>query len=264
VLLTSRHRLPIAAAFTLRVPGFSVPNPATSVELSGAVQFFCQEAQRHAAPLTLDSPTLAHIASYMSVQSGVAPCAQTGRRHWLSTVPALKFLKICGKPGRSSLEPCCSNPAGESLRTVFNSSWRQLSAPLQSVYVRCSLCSSFGRSGSTVAGAAAAELIALCDCSLLEHNTEGLLALHPLLREYAAEYALVLGLLAETQRSYMRYWLHRLRRCQTRAGRCSHRSTAGPTDPYLADLQQAWLLAVKAQELDLLAEALPTLERFFG
>jgi predicted ATPase len=266
LLLTSRHRLPIAAAFTLRVPGFSISNPATSAELSGAVQFFCQEAQRHAAPLTLDSTTLTHIASICRAVRGL-PLALKLAAHLAVHRPCAEIAQNLWEPGRLSfLESPVAATQLQSLRTVFNSSWRQLSAPLQSVYVRCSLfCSSFGgEAAAAVAGAAAAELIALCDCSLLERDAEGLLALHPLLREYAADYALVLGLLVETQRSYMRYWLQQVASSvKQELGGAAIAAQLARLDPYLADLQQAWLLAVKAQELDLLAEALPTLERFF-
>lgn len=266
LLLTSRHRLPIAAAFTLRVSGFSVPNPATSVELSGAVQFFCQEAQRHAAPLTLDSATLTHIASICRAVWGL-PLALKLAAHLAVHRPCAEISQNLWEPGRLSfLESPAAETQLQSLRTVFNGSWQQLSAPLRSIYVRCSLFSSSfgGEAAAAVAGASAADLIALCDCSLLERDAEGLLALHPLLREYAAEYALVLGLLAETQRSYTRYWLQQVASsAKQELGGAAIAAQLARLDPYLADLQQAWWLAVKAQELDLLTEALPTLERFF-
>jgi len=201
LLVTSRARLNVPGEHLLLVRGMDVP-PASRdrVEaMSGderrysALQFFAQSARRLQPAFELDDGNLAPVIRICRAVGGL-PLGILLAAAWTQMLSPAEVARELASQRGKGLDFLVADweetpPRQQSMRAVFDHSWRLLSERERKVMRALSLF----RGGYTreaaqqVADASLRELMALVRQSLLERTPAGRYEMHELLRQYAAE-----------------------------------------------------------------------------
>jgi predicted ATPase/DNA-binding SARP family transcriptional activator len=191
VLITSRARLNLPGEWVFELEGLSLPDDAGRGDpvQSGAVQLFLQTAGQIKRPVSLTLSDEAAIARICHLVEGI-PLAIELAAAW---VRVLSPGEIAAEIERSLDFLTASSPgmsgAHQSMRAVFDQSWRLLSADETEVFRRLSVFrGGFTRQAAEqVVGVSLPVLASLVDQSLVRRESTDRYAIHELLRQYAEE-----------------------------------------------------------------------------
>lgn len=190
VLVTSRERLGVPEEWVYEVPGLSFPALDAPLERAGAydaVRLFTARAEQVREGYRLSAGDLPHVLRICRLVQGL-PLGLELAAAWMRSATAeaiadeiaanVDFLRR-----RNSAE------RHESIRAVFENSWRMLTREEQQVLATLSVFrGGFTRDAArTVAHASTPVLSALVDKSLLQLLPSGRYERHPLLYQYVSE-----------------------------------------------------------------------------
>ena len=270
MLVTSRERLSIVAEHVLPVEGLSLPPESVTdpqaAQCCDAVRLLLQRAKRVQPAFTLTAENLEDALSVCRLVAG-NPLGIELAAEWLRALP---LEEIAAEIVRNTDFLSSSNRdmslRHQSLRTVFEHSWRLLTPPEQ----RALSCLAVFRGGfrkeaaSAVADVTYPLLASLLDKSMLRVSPNGRFDRHPLLHQYMAEkLAEDRAQEAESQRRHGRYYLAWLAQQEKALNGARQREAFQRIEEELENLRSAWRWAVSAGEVTLLAGGAFLLARFF-
>ena len=196
VLATSRVRLNIAGEQLLPLGGLPCADdsrqagraPAGDAQLSDAMLLFIETAQRLRPDWPADAVDLAHVQRICRLLDGM-PLAILLAASWIQSLrPAEIAAELeAGMEILRSADPALPE-RHRSIETVFEHSWRLLSAGEQQVFAQLAVFhGGFTReAAAAVTGATLAQLHALTGKFFINRNAAGRFTLHVLLRQFAA------------------------------------------------------------------------------
>jgi tetratricopeptide (TPR) repeat protein len=159
-----------------------------------------------------------------------------------------------------------TRPEHSSMRATLDQSWSLLAPSERNLLAALSVfAGSFDRTAARhVAGAALPLLASLCDKSLIETDSAGRFALHPVVRTYEAD-KLAAGpetQAAEYRRLHAEHYCGRLAKV-TDFDALDQSAALRRIELDLANISAAWDQAILLQRSDLLADAATAVERFY-
>jgi predicted ATPase/class 3 adenylate cyclase len=190
LLVTSRERLNLAGEYVVEVGGLSYPTTETSEDLTqyAAAQLFLKAAGRagNYHYMHTDAPLVARICRMLvGIPLGLEMAAASVRLLSLAEIAAEieQNLDFLSANWRSVPE------RHQTLRAVFDSSWRLLTPREQETFARLAVFhGGFTREAAAqVAGAVLTVLSTLVDKSFVRRDELGRFAIHPVLERYAYE-----------------------------------------------------------------------------
>ena len=182
ILATSRTHLDIAAEWRYEVVGLD------SDETGDAVALFVDRARR--AGSTVDPEADRQTIETLATRVGGMPLAIELAAAWAGMLTPAEILDEIGTDAGLLQSSASDAPdRHRSVRHVFEQSWSLLPDDLKPVYARLVVFAApFDRAAAAaVAGASLPDLAQLAKRSLLSKHGLDKYALHPLLREFAAE-----------------------------------------------------------------------------
>lgn len=191
LLVTSRERLNLQDEWVLAVRGMRVPEgerPETGDEYN-AIQLFVQSARRADARFTLTEAERPFVIRICQLVEGL-PLGIELAAAWVKALSCREIVAEIERCLDFLTTPLRDMPERhQSLRAVFESSWRLLSPPEQDAFQRLSVFhGGFGREAAlAVSDASLGVLSALVDKSLLYRDIAGHYSQHEAVRQYAAE-----------------------------------------------------------------------------
>jgi predicted ATPase/DNA-binding XRE family transcriptional regulator len=208
ILATSRERLRLSGEWVVELGGLHVPPAAANgdIDSSDAVALFVERARHLESELALTPANRAAITEICRQLDGI-PLAIELAATWVQT---LSCPEIADEIGRSLdfLSPDDQPATRQSLRTVFDRSWRLLDADQQQVLARLSLF----RGGCTreaatyVTGAALPQIAALIQKSLVRRAGDRF-ELHDVIRRFGAEKLAAMPGADAIERRFVEYYL---------------------------------------------------------
>jgi predicted ATPase/DNA-binding SARP family transcriptional activator len=192
LLVTSRERLNLEEEWLLPLQGLSYAKESSSLEeavTSDAVNLFVQRAKRVQPHFSLTEETLNDVLEICRLVDGT-PLGLELAAVWVRAMTPKEIARditYCLDFLRSDSRNLPKRQ--QSIRAVFDHSWKLLTAKEQDVLRKLSIFQGgFEReAANSVAGAPVAVLAALLDKSLLEVDNTGRYRFHPLLQQYARE-----------------------------------------------------------------------------
>jgi predicted ATPase/DNA-binding SARP family transcriptional activator len=191
ILVTSRERLHLKEEWIYHVKGLDYPPGEVACDLENydAVQLFLLSARRILSDFTPAAEDNAAVMRICQLVEGI-PLGVELAAAWLPIFSCREIAQEI-KHSIDFLTVSLRNlpPRHRSMRAVFESSWKRLSAQEKSVLHKLSVF----RGGFTqqavqaVADAAPSLLLALADKSFLRRNALGRYEIHKLLRQFAEE-----------------------------------------------------------------------------
>lgn len=259
LLVTSRERLNLQAEWAFKLDGLEVPLAGREDASCAAMQLFEKGAQRTRASFALNATVLPAAGRICRLVEGL-PLGIELASAW---VRALDCAHIADEI-QHNLDFLATTmrdvPEDQrSLRAVFDSSYRRLTAAEQRALARVSVFrGGFQEEAATaVLGPAARDvLINLMDKSLLWRDSNGRFELHELVRQYASEKLNPAELVAELHAGYFTEFLA----AQQPLFRTAREHEAVKAVRIEADnLRQMWRSASQHARADLLDKALVSL-----
>ena len=198
VLVTSRERLNLQGEQLYRVSGMRTPSvtdviawtdPEEQAKAFSALQLFVERARRVRPDFRLTQDNLEAVTEICRLVGGM-PLGIELAAGWLDV---LTPKEIVAEVARSMdfLETDLQDVSDRqrSIRAVFESSWKLLTAEEQKVFQQLTVFrGSFSREAAqTVSGASLRILLGLANKSWLQQVEEGRFALHEVLRQYGYE-----------------------------------------------------------------------------
>jgi len=193
LLVTSRERLNLQQGWGLEVSGLRFPTGAeteeTSLEAYEGIQLFVERAQRARPDFTLSRENGAYIVRIGQLVRGM-PLGLELAATWLRMMTCREITQEIER-GLDFLTTSLRDvpERHQSLRAVFEQSWRLLTKEERAVFRKLSVFRGGfrRRAAGRVAGASLPLLSSLVDKSLLRRTRAGRYEIHELLRQYAAE-----------------------------------------------------------------------------
>lgn len=213
ILATSRRRIELSSEWAVEVRGLDTDG------LEGAIGLFVDRAAQAGAIIDPAGEDGAPIATLCSRLGGM-PLAIELAAAWAGMLSPAEIASEIERD-LDFLESTARDTPDRhrSVRTVFDHSWKRLPEELRGVYARLSVFAApFDRTAAReVAGASLADLMTLSKQSLIMGSGLDRFALHPLLREFAAE-SLAADREAATNGYARHYWRFLTDRAQMLAG----------------------------------------------
>lgn len=245
LLVTSRERLNLYEETVLTLDGLPTPAPDAAPnepadEPAEAVQLFLRNVQQHNLNFSAAAETVAEIGSICRLLDGV-PLGIELAAGWVHRDSVAGIARQI-KESAAFLATDLRNvpPRHRSLRAVFLHSWQLLTANLRPILAALSVFP--GRftaaAAAEIAGADQSDLHALVDKSLLQKVDDTHYAIHPLLREFAAE-QLDVAAAAQVRSRHAGYFAAFIAACS----QTQHRPTYLQDLPALVDAYDDLLLA---------------------
>lgn len=269
LILTSRHRLPLAEGYTLHLTGLTVPPLGAdlpTIKENGAVRLFCTRAERHTGRFVINETNAEDIAAICRGVDGLPLAVRLAADlvRFATCKEILAQLQATGDLAASQFEIHTLAYHDTSMKNVFDYSWRLLPPRLHAISSSCALFASrfSTEAAKAVAGATLGELMELCDRSLLERQDDGHFSMHPLLRQYALNQMEQVPF-AEAEERYIHYLLAHLIRQGKNLTTDAVASVIDAIGAQLSDFTAAWIRGVQCADVDLLLAALTPLWRYF-
>ncbi|GAB4578069.1 MAG: BTAD domain-containing putative transcriptional regulator [Anaerolineales bacterium] len=284
LLVTSRERLNLYEEVVFDVPGLTIPQPGEALTQGSAAALFLQTAQRVQRQFLPENAAALAIIRTCQLLQGV-PLAIELAASWVRQYSPSQILQQVAT-SLDFLQTSFRNmpERHRSLRAVFDHSWDLLTPQEQGVF--CQLAIFEGGFTREAAQAVVSFqpavfssdmpstlkpdhlslntetwLLSLADKSLLQTQPDGRFALHPLLRQFAAEkQAEYTGVLDTVPHRHAEYYLNFL--CHLGSGEEPEHRTAIRTD--LPNLRLAWQWAAQTNDLIRLEQTAETLHNFFS
>jgi predicted ATPase/DNA-binding CsgD family transcriptional regulator len=267
LLLTSRERLSLQVETVYRVTGMAYPqqNAVTDVALYSGVQLFIDTARRLQPELQLTGDALGHVAEICRQVEGM-PLALVLAATWIDS---LSLAEIAEEIARSFdfLEATMRDmpERHQSIRMVFDPSWRMLSQAARTVFMRLSVFrGSFTRDAAqAVTGASLRILAGLVNKSLLRHTPDGRYDIHELLRQYAEEkLAEFPPDREEAHHLHCRYYAVFMRKQYPHLKTGRQKATLDVIDIELDNVLVAWRYAARAGQTTAIGDTIDSLSWF--
>ncbi|ANP47488.1 adenylate/guanylate cyclase domain-containing protein [Candidatus Viadribacter manganicus] len=256
VLVTSREPLGFPGELPLFLNGFAPPDDASLQNGSSpALQLFVHEARQRDAAFNVDAAQFPAFKEICRIVDG-SPLALRLTAQW-SLLLSLEEILERIESSVGFLSPENARDQRQTLRGVFDGSWRLLNPDQQRALARLSI---FSNSFNTVAAADAAGvdvrvLFELERKGLIVKSSLGRFAMHVMVREYARG---KLDPAAESivRRQHAHYFLHEVR--TNMLGRSSEARVAMLEQLRLdfLEVRAAWLHAVKSAEHALISDCI--------
>lgn len=192
VIITSRERLRLPGEWLIDLGGLICPQTAipASLETAGAAQLFAYHAHMVRPDLVLGPHERVHVARLCQLLEGL-PLAIELAASWMRILSCQAITEQVTRGfDIAALTPRGKPARHRSLRAVFSHSWHLLSDRERVTLRRLAVFHSPFTSSTAeeVADASSVLLAALLDVSLLRRFNSDHFELHPLIRQYAAEY----------------------------------------------------------------------------
>lgn len=211
ILITTRERLNLAGEWVFTLGGLEVPPASITdrLEAYSSVLLYCQCASQVSQSFSLNDANRAAVSEICRLVGGI-PLAIRLAAAWTRS---LSCQEIAAEIRRGldilSRQPGLAAENSEnSVRAVFEQSWKRLDPPDRSVFQRLSVFrGGFDRrAAEQVAAAAVESLSRLLDQSLLRMNLEGRYHLHDLLIKFGAEKLQQSGEAAAVRQRHFEYY----------------------------------------------------------
>lgn len=269
VLTTSRERLHLDAEWTYVLDGLATPE--YEEELFGAaaqtaaIQLFVQRAKRSRLQFALTPEELPHVLRICQLVGGF-PLGIELAAAWVRILSPLEIVREI-EADLTFLDPKSANGIkSQSVRAVFESSWRRLN--LQEQQVLCQLSVFYGgfrkEAAAAVADATTPLLASLVDKSLLRLSGNGRYDRHALLHQFMVEK------LAERQEDEVgaaerhgRYFHTFLAKAESELRGARAREAVVSVREELENLRLAWAWALRSGAGEEIARSAPALRVFF-
>lgn len=220
ILAASRQRLDLPGEWIFGLGGLEVPPPvmAADAEQYSAVALFLNRAQQASPGFELTEKNRACVSAICCLVDGF-PLAINLAAAWVATIPCAEIASEI----RSSLDILSiraeAGDSHNSVRAVFDQSWRLLTETERQVFPRLSVFrGGFDRpAAQSIAGANLQVLTRLVEKSFLRGSPEGRYDLHDLLLQYGAEKLAAAGETESTQRDHFQYYYQTARQNQPEA-----------------------------------------------
>ncbi|HEY1013437.1 MAG TPA: tetratricopeptide repeat protein, partial [Herpetosiphonaceae bacterium] len=267
LLVTSRERLNLYEEQVLELGGLGVPPEDAAPDQAdsfGAIQLFCQQAQRVSLGWEPQPGDGAHLARICRLLDGM-PLGIELAASWVRVMPCQAIAEQVAQ-GLDFLTSTFRNlpERHRSLRGVFEHSWRLLAPHERRALANIAVFrGGFSRAAAQqVADASLADLAALSDKSLIRRADERF-EVHELLRQYAHEHLAATRTVGALQERHMLHYLALLAR---QAGPLRGGDQLGALleiGQELENVRAAWGWAVRERQAKPLAAALDGLFHFF-
>ena len=262
LLVTSRVRLQLIEEVVFQLQGLALPlDKLEEYALAPAIQLFIDRAQRVNRRFVVAKGQFEIIADTCRLVEGTPLAIELAA----SNMHAYSLDDVAHQLADSFhlLETSHRNvpPRHRSLRAVFEHSWRLLGQHEQLVFAKLSIFpDSFDAAAAhAVANASRTMLVTLCNKSLLQTSDRVRFAIHPLLRDFSAEY-LSPTLAVKCEHAYVRHYAHQLSQLKQRDIQFDH--AALTTDA--PNIERMWRLAIAQQNSAALQQASQTLFQFYA
>jgi predicted ATPase/Tfp pilus assembly protein PilF len=249
LLVTSRERLRLEEEHVFVVSGLAFPTGDVALAQaaeSEAVSLFVQRAKQMRPEFTLTNETLPPILKICQFVEGL-PLGLELAATWVRLF-SLEEIVLELKQNLDFLAATTRNipERHQSLRAVFESSWRLLNPKEQSVLSQLSVFQGGFRreAASEVADATIPVLASLLDKSLLRVTNEGRYSLHPLVRQFAEEKLLDAK---GTKAKHSSHYTHVVEACNKKLNGRKQKAALQVIAEELANIRVAchWLVANK-------------------
>ena len=262
VLATSRERLNLMGEWVFTLSGLPVKNGTAT---SSAMQLLQNHAELAHPGLVIQTEDIAHIEKICNMVGGM-PLALILAASWADM---FSFAEIAAEIQQNVdfLETDMMDiPVRQrSIRAVFETSWRRLTADQQQVFMKLSVFhGGFTRQAAQkVAGANLRNLRALINQSLVVTEEDGRYAIHELLRQYAAAKLAASGELEATELAHSNYYLAALRAWEDDLRAGPRQITAlREVERAWENVRAAWYLAVEMGNVTAVNQAVEGLHFF--
>ena len=193
LLVTSRERLSVQAAYNLPLAGLDVP-PAHVMDVESALTFdsvrlFNERAMRQPQAAALDDGNVGYVARICRLVEGL-PLALELAAAWAGY---LTYVELCQTVAENmdmlGVELVDMPARQRSIRATLDSSWQLLAPPLQTNLRQLAVFrGGFQREAALkIANTTLNSLNALIDKSLLRRDNEGRYNWHPLVQQFAEQ-----------------------------------------------------------------------------
>lgn len=220
LLVTSRERLNLSGEWALELEGLEVPpadTPAEEAQRFSAVQLFLNTARRSRPGFALQAEDLPWIIGLCRQVEGL-PLAIELAAGWAHRLTCREIAAEVERGTDLLVSRLRDVPERHrSLQTVFDNSWRLLSAAEQRVFCQLAVFrGGFRRpAAERVAGASLAALSGLADKSLLRRTPDGRYQTHILLAQLALEQLNVSPPLeSAARRAHCHYYAALMQECE--------------------------------------------------
>jgi predicted ATPase len=281
LLVTSRERLALREEWLYEIHGLTYPLPAPPEEMGnledvaaeyGSLQLFLHNASRVQADFAPSADEGRNIMRICQLVEGM-PLGIELASAWIRTLTCQDIAQEIER-NLGFLTTAWSNvPARhQSVRAVFDHSWRSLTGEERTVFRRISVLEGgFHRQAAAqVASASLAELSSLVDKSLLQvtpvrsDQGESRYSLHELLRHYGAEHlARDPEEEAEIQRSHCLHFARFLQQREQEISAGEQRRALEAIGDEIENVRAAWRYAVRNENSDAIQSSFGGLFRFY-
>jgi predicted ATPase/Tfp pilus assembly protein PilF len=266
LLITSRERLRLEEEHVFVLSGLAFPTGDVTLGQAAeceAVSLFVQRAKQMRGEFLLDNETLPDVLQICKLVEGL-PLGLELAATWLRML-SCQDIVVEIENNLDFLTTTTQNiPARhQSLRAVFESSWKLLNAKEQIVLAQLSVFrGGFRReAASEVAGATIPLLASLLDKSLLRVTNEGRYSLHPLVRQFAEE---KLTDAEATKIKHSSYYTHLIKQCNTKLNGRNQKEALRVIGEELANIRAACQWAASSKEVTALQTFTEPLLVYFG
>lgn len=255
LLVTSRERLYLQGEWVFDLQGLPVPASGETEPLAAysAVALFVASARRVQPGFSLDEENGAAIARICRLVDGMPLGLELAAAwvHLLSCAEiaqemeqSVDFLAVARRdaPDRH-----------RSLRTVFDHSWRLLSAEEQQGLAALAIFrGGFTRAAAAaVAGASLPLLAALVAKSLVQRRESGRYDLHELVRQYAGQRLEEFGQATTVRNQALAFFTHLAQATNQQIGRDQHQAAMAQIEGEMGNLRAALRWALQSRQADL-------------
>jgi predicted ATPase len=270
LLVTSRQRLNVRDEWTVPVGAMHLPRDGEAfpgdggdaMERYSALRLFQQSARR-AKPGIVFGGDDVPIAAQICERVGAVPLAIELAAGWVRTLSLSEISREVAGDLDFLTGPKDAPARHGSIRAVFRSSWKLLSADEQDALRRSSVFrGGFGREAAhEVLGASLAVLSALVDKFLLHRDADGRYWRHVLIEGFVREEAAAHpDEVAEMEERHSRYYFDLLlRHDRLWKGRKQHEGLTA-IDSDMQNVRSAWAWAVAKRHENALDRVMPSLE----
>jgi len=266
VLVTSREQLGLEAEQILPIKGFSIPSDPSQALHSDAVRLFTLRVQRLRPQFKPETSNLKAILEICRLVEGF-PLGIELAAVWMRALPIGAIVSEISQ----SMDFLRSNssdlaPRHQSIRVVFEHSWRLLTPEEQDALKRLSIFrGGFEREAAKLAaGVSLLVLASLLDKSLLYINAEGRYFRHALLYQYMQEkLSQEPQLERAAQAEHGSYYLHLLQNCLEQVRGSDPKPAFAIMATEFENLRAAWHWAAGEAKVHLIKATTEAWMRFF-
>jgi len=276
LLVTSRVRLNVQGEQLYSLDGIDFPQDdqatATTISQSSAVDLFVQSARRVQPGFALTHENSATVATICRLVQGM-PLAILLAAAWVEMLTPAEILAELrqGDERTPTLDFLTTDlhdiPTRQrSLRTVFDHSWRLLSAEEQTRLAELSLFrGGFTRAAAqAVTGATLQDLMKLVNKSFIHHQASGRYDLHVLIRHYGAERLVQTVDAGKGARDrHSRFYCALLGTQEARLKGAEQQAAVAQIELELDNMRSGWQWAAEQQQHERLAHAMHSLGLFY-